>query len=237
MANVSGSNSGGAAALLKLNNITKSYQLGADVVLALRGVNLTIEEGEFTVVSGPSGSGKTTLLNIIGCLDRPTSGDYFVDGEQVASRDFDDLSELRNHKIGFVFQNFNLIPILSAYENIEFPLLINPRPITAEERKDRIFNLLKEVGLGDRWKQRPDQLSGGQKQRVAIARALVTHPRLVLADEPTANLDTTTAIQIIDLMLRLNNEHKTTFLFSTHDDRILDRARRIVKIIDGKIDG
>ncbi|MFM7205019.1 MAG: ABC transporter ATP-binding protein [Myxococcota bacterium] len=223
-------------ALLKMVNITKSYQLGADVVQALRGVNLTVQEGEFTVVSGPSGSGKTTLLNIIGCLDRPTSGDYFVDGEQVASRDFDDLAELRNHKIGFVFQNFNLIPILSAFENVEFPLLINPRPISVEERRDRVMTLLKEVGLGDRWKQRPDQLSGGQKQRVAIARALVTQPRLVLADEPTANLDTSTALAIIDLMLKLNQEFKTTFLFSTHDDRILDRARRIIHIVDGKID-
>lgn len=223
-------------ALLKMVNITKSYQLGADVVQALRGVNLTVQEGEFTVVSGPSGSGKTTLLNIIGCLDRPTAGDYFVDGEQVASRDFDDLAELRNHKIGFVFQNFNLIPILSAFENVEFPLLINPRPISVEERRDRVMKLLQEVGLGDRWKQRPDQLSGGQKQRVAIARALVTQPRLVLADEPTANLDTSTALAIIDLMLKLNQEFKTTFLFSTHDDRILDRARRIIHIVDGKID-
>lgn len=222
-------------ALLKMVNITKSYQLGADVVQALRGVNLTVQEGEFTVVSGPSGSGKTTLLNIIGCLDRPTAGDYFVDGEQVASRDFDDLAELRNHKIGFVFQNFNLIPILSAFENVEFPLLINPRPISVEERRDRVMKLLQEVGLGDRWKQRPDQLSGGQKQRVAIARALVTQPRLVLADEPTANLDTSTALAIIDLMLKLNQEFKTTFLFSTHDDRILDRARRIIHIVDGKI--
>lgn len=224
------------ADLLKLNDITKSYTLGEDIVHALRGVNLTVKEGEFTVVSGPSGSGKTTLLNIIGCLDRPTSGDYFIDGVQVASRDFDDLAHLRNEKIGFVFQNFNLIPILSAYENVEFPLVINPRPISPEERRDRVMNLLKEVGLENRAKQRPDQLSGGQKQRVAIARALVTHPRLVLADEPTANLDTATALQIIDLMLKLNQEHKTTFLFSTHDDRILDRARRIIHIIDGKID-
>lgn len=230
------SNQSPSAALLKLVEITKSYQLGADVVQALRGVNLTVQEGEFTVVAGPSGSGKTTLLNIIGCLDRPSGGDYFVDGEQVASRDFDDLAELRNHKIGFVFQNFNLIPILSAYENIEFPLLINPRPISPEERKERIFKLLKEVGLEERWKQRPDQLSGGQKQRVAIARALVTHPKLVLADEPTANLDTKTALAIIDLMLKLNADLRTTFLFSTHDDRILDRARRIIHIIDGKID-
>jgi putative ABC transport system ATP-binding protein len=226
-----------ASKLLRLEGITKEYQLGADIIQALKGVDLTVLEGEFTVVAGPSGSGKTTLLNIIGCLDRPSGGNYFVDGEQVATRDFDALAELRNHKIGFVFQNFNLIPILSAYENVEFPLLVNPRPITAQERRDRVMSLLKDVGLEDRWKQRPDQLSGGQKQRVAVARALVTQPRLVLADEPTANLDTRTAIQIIELMQKLNAEKRTTFLFSTHDDRIVDRAKRIVHIRDGKIDG
>jgi len=224
------------ATLLRLEGITKNYYIGADVVKALRGVDLTVNEGEFTVVSGPSGSGKTTLLNIVGCLDRPTSGEYYVDGEQVASRDFDDLAELRNHKIGFVFQNFNLIPILSCYENIEFPLLVNPRPWSAEERRAHIMELLKDVGLESYWKHRPDELSGGQKQRVAVARALVTRPRLVLADEPTANLDTKTAISIIELMLELNEHLNTTFLFSTHDDRILDRAKRIIHIIDGKLD-
>ncbi len=225
-----------AKSLLRLVDITKEYTIGSDLIQALKGVNLTIQEGEFTVVMGPSGSGKTTLLNIIGCLDRPSGGQYFVDGEQVASRDFDDLAELRNHKIGFVFQNFNLIPILSAFENIEFPLLVNPRPISVDERRDRVMTLLKDVGLEQYARNRPDQLSGGQKQRVAIARALVTHPRLVLADEPTANLDTKTTLSIIDLMLQLNQEKKTTFLFSTHDDRILNKTKRIIHIVDGRID-
>lgn len=223
--------------LIKLVEITKDYQLGSNTIQALKGINLTIEEGEFSVVLGPSGSGKTTLLNIIGCLDQPTAGDYFIQGEQVGHRDFDDLAELRNHKIGFVFQNFNLIPILSCYENVEFPLLINPRPITPAERRDRVMNLLKEVGLEKFHDHRPDELSGGQRQRVAIARALVTHPALVLADEPTANLDTVTALSIIELMLRLNEEKKITFLFSTHDNRILDKARRLMHITDGRIAG
>ncbi len=225
----------GDTPLLRLEKITKKYFVGADVVEALRGVDLEVGRGEFTVVSGPSGSGKTTLLNIIGCLDRPTSGRYFFDGEQVASRDFDDLAELRNRKIGFVFQNFNLIPILSCYENVEFPLLVNPRPLTAAQRRDRVMALLKEVGLERYGKHKPDELSGGQKQRVAVARALVTEPRLVLADEPTANLDTKTALSIIDLMLQLNLEMATTFLFSTHDHRIVDRARRIIHITDGRL--
>ena len=221
--------------LLELREITKDYLLGTNVITALKGVNLTVERGEFAVVVGPSGSGKTTLLNIIGCLDQPTSGEYKIEGEAVSHRDFDDLAELRNHKIGFIFQNFNLIPILSCFENVEFPLLINPRPITVAERRERVMNLLKEVGLDKHANHRPDELSGGQRQRVAIARALVTQPALVLADEPTANLDTKTALSIIDLMLKLNQELSTTFLFSTHDDRILNKARRILHITDGRI--
>ena len=201
----------------------------------LKGVTLSVDRGQVLVLVGPSGSGKTTLLNIIGCLDQPTSGEYRLDGEVVSNRDFDDLAETRNHKIGFIFQNFNLVPILSCYENVEFPLLINPRPISAAERKERVMTLLKEVGLDTFASHRPDELSGGQRQRVAIARALVTQPALVLADEPTANLDTKTALSIIDLMLRLNREHSITFLFSTHDDRILGSARRILKITDGRI--
>ncbi len=224
-----------ATKLLRLENVSKKYYIGADVIDALREVNLEVDRGEFTVVSGPSGSGKTTLLNIIGCLDRPTEGRYFFDGEEVDARDFDDLAELRNHKIGFVFQSFNLIPILSCYENVEFPLLVNPRPMSPAERREHIMGLLKEVGLEQYWKHRPDELSGGQKQRVAVARALVTMPRLVLADEPTANLDTRTALSIIDLMLELNLEKGTTFLFSTHDQRIVERARRIIHMTDGRL--
>lgn len=221
--------------LLDLANVTKDYQLGSNTIQALKGIDLQVARGEFTVVVGPSGSGKTTLLNIIGCLDQPSSGTYKLDGELVSNRDFDALAETRNHKIGFIFQNFNLVPILSCYENVEFPLLINPRPISNEERKDRVMSLLKEVGLDTFATHRPDELSGGQRQRVAIARALVTQPALVLADEPTANLDTKTALSIIDLMLRLNSEKNITFLFSTHDERILGSARRILKITDGRI--
>ncbi len=224
-----------ASALLRLENVWKKYTIGADVVDALRGIDLEVDSGEFTVVSGPSGSGKTTLLNIIGCLDRPTEGRYLFDGVPVASSDFDDLAELRNRKIGFVFQSFNLIPILNCYENVEFPLLVNPRPMSASERRALVMDLLKEVGLERYWKHKPDELSGGQKQRMAVARALVTGPRLVLADEPTANLDTKTAMSIIDLMLELNLEKGTTFLFSTHDHRIVDRARRIIQLTDGRL--
>ncbi|PTL82712.1 ABC transporter ATP-binding protein [Vitiosangium sp. GDMCC 1.1324] len=218
-------------ALIQLKNIHKAYELGKTTVTALRGVDLEVQSGEFTVVMGPSGSGKTTLLNIIGLLDRASSGSYRLEGEEVGDRDFNDLAELRNRKIGFIFQSFNLIPVLNVLENIEFPCLIAGEPRrTLRERTERVAA---DVGLSQFLHHRPDELSGGQRQRVAIARALVTQPQLVLADEPTANLDSATSEQILDLMEELNRTRRVTFLFSTHDPRVMRRARRVVRIADG----
>jgi putative ABC transport system ATP-binding protein len=218
---------------IQLREVRKSYHLGRTEVPALGGVDLDLDQGEFTAVMGPSGSGKTTLLNIIGCLDRMDAGSYQLDGLELAGQDFNDLADLRNRKIGFIFQSFNLIPVLDVAENIEFPRLIRGerrRPLRA-----RAESLAAEVGL-DRWlRHKPDELSGGQRQRVAIARALITEPELVLADEPTANLDSTTSTQIIALMLRLNQDKGVTFLFSTHDPRVVEHARRVVTIGDGKV--
>lgn len=219
--------------LVVLKGIKKSYQLGKTTVHALKGVDLTIDAGEFTVVMGPSGSGKTTLLNIIGCLDQASEGTYTLDGDSIGHRDFNDLAEVRNRKIGFIFQNFNLIPVLNVVENIEFPCII--RGDGGKTLRDRVHAVAEEVGLTPYLHHKPDELSGGQRQRVAIARALVTQPQLVLADEPTANLDSTTSQQIIDLMLALNREKKVTFLFSTHDPRVMEHARRVVYIHDGTI--
>ena len=224
-----------APLIVELHNVVKQYQLGRTVVPALSGVDLEIAPGEFTVVMGPSGSGKSTLLNIIGCLDRPTSGTYQFNGVEVGDRDFDKLASLRNEKIGFIFQSFNLIPVLNVIENIEFPCLMRKKKEPVAELRARVLQLAEDVGLGPYLKHKPDELSGGQRQRVAIARALITHPELVLADEPTANLDSKTSTQIIDLMERLNREKGVTFLFSTHDPRVMNRAKRVVYIADGKI--
>ena len=221
--------------LVSLRGIRKDYLLGRTVVPALRGVDLDVEPGEFTVVMGPSGSGKTTLLNIIGCLDRPTAGTCTIDGQAIGERDFDELAELRNRRIGFIFQSFNLIPVLNVLENVEFPVLIRGR--RGPELDRRVRAIATEVGLAPFLKHRPDELSGGQRQRVAIARALVTEPRLVLADEPTANLDSVTSEQIIDLMLELNRESGVTFLFSTHDPHVTRHARRVVRLADGLVVG
>ncbi len=224
--------------LIDLSGIKKSYQLGMTEVVALRGVDLTVDAGEFTVVTGPSGSGKTTLLNIIGCLDRASSGTYVLDGIDVSNRDFDDLAEVRNQKIGFIFQNFNLIPVLNVAENIEFPCAVRTAGEDPKTLRARVEKLAKSVGLEQYLHHKPDELSGGQRQRVAIARALITEPRLVLADEPTANLDSKTSEQIIDLMLALNREQGVTFLFSTHDPRVVKHARRALQIQDGQmVDG
>lgn len=221
--------------IIELQGVTKDYQLGKTTVHALKGVDLSIDPGEFTVVLGPSGSGKTTLLNIIGCLDRATVGMYKLDGEDISGRDFNDLAEVRNQKIGFIFQSFNLIPVLNVTENIEFPLMVRSNVGPADERRERILSLAREVGLEEFLAHKPDELSGGQRQRVAIARALITDPKLVLADEPTANLDSVTSQQILDLMLRLNREKGVTFLFSTHDPRIVKHARRVMQISDGRM--
>jgi putative ABC transport system ATP-binding protein len=220
-------------ALIKLEDVHKSYRLGKTEVPALRGVDLEVQAGEFTVVMGPSGSGKTTLLNIIGLLDRASSGSYVLEGEEVGDRDFNDLAELRNRKIGFIFQSFNLIPVLDVLENIEFPCLIAGEGKKA--LRERALRVAADVGLSEHLRHRPDELSGGQRQRVAIARALVTQPQLVLADEPTANLDSATSEQILDLMEELNRTRHVTFLFSTHDPRIMKRARRVVRIQDGRL--
>ena len=220
-------------ALISLKGITKSYQLGQTSVPALRGVDLDVEAGEFTVVMGPSGSGKTTLLNIIGLLDRSDAGSFKLDGEELAGRDFNDMAALRNRKIGFIFQSFNLIPVLDVSENIEFPCLLRKEDRGALRK--RVELLAEEVGLTSVLTHRPDELSGGQRQRVAIARALVTQPEIVLADEPTANLDSATSEQILQLMERLNASRGVTFLFSTHDPRIMKRAKRVVLMADGKL--
>lgn len=221
-------------AIVRLESVVKTYQLGETTVRALRGIDLALNRGEFTAVVGASGSGKSTLLNMIGCIDEPTSGKIILDGIDVHSLDDDRKSDLRNRKIGFIFQSFNLVPVLDVYENVELPLLINPT-ISASERAERVKTAIDDVGLGDRLRNRPDQLSGGQRQRVAIARALAGNPALVLADEPTANLDSITSHKIIDLMLELNQRRNVTFLFSTHDEKLMDRVSRRVHITDGVI--
>ncbi|HYI00895.1 ABC transporter ATP-binding protein [Hyalangium sp.] len=221
--------------LIELTGITKDYLLGKTKVSALRGVDLSVSAGEFTVVTGPSGSGKTTLLNIIGCLDRATSGSYRLDGEEVGDRDFDALAEVRNRKIGFIFQSFNLIPVLDVAENIEFPCMVRKDGESRAALRKRVEALADAVGLLPFVRHRPDELSGGQRQRVAIARALITQPQLVLADEPTANLDSATSDQIIDLMLALNRDKGVTFLFSTHDPRVVAHARRALHLHDGRM--
>ncbi|MCX6118977.1 MAG: ABC transporter ATP-binding protein [Proteobacteria bacterium] len=224
------------APIVELIGITKTYQLGETKVEALKGISLSLKKGEFTAIVGASGSGKSTLLNMIGCIDEPTTGSIILDGVDVHSLDDNKKSDLRNRKIGFIFQSFNLIPVLDVFENVELPLLINPA-ISAAERTDRVHQAIKDVGLGDRIRNRPDQLSGGQRQRVAIARALAGNPALVMADEPTANLDSTTSFKIIDLMLDLNAKRHVTFLFSTHDEKLMSKVSRKVHIADGMLVG
>ena len=218
--------------IVQLKGVHKSYRLGQTMVTALRGIDLQINKGEFTAVIGASGSGKSTLLNMIGCIDHPDSGSIKFDATEVTKLSDDALSHLRNRKIGFIFQSFNLIPVLSVQENVELPLLING-DITAAERAERVANAIADVGLEGLKRNLPDQLSGGQRQRVAIARALAGSPDLVLADEPTANLDSTNSHKIIDLMLELNARRKVTFLFSTHDEALMGRVSRLVHIQDG----
>jgi putative ABC transport system ATP-binding protein len=217
----------------KIENVTRVYKTGKVETYALRGVDLTIEKGEFTALVGPSGSGKTTLLQLIGCLDQPTSGHVYINGKDVSRLNRNQRADMRRGTIGFIFQFFALIPTLTAYENIEMPLLLNGH--SASERRRRVSLLLDSVGLSDRAKNRPDQLSGGQQQRVAIARALAADPTLILADEPTANLDTENGKQVMETMLRLNQETGVTFVFATHDPRVIQYARRVVTLRDGLI--
>ena len=218
--------------LIAGQNITKVYHNGGVPVEALKGVSFSIEKGAFVSFVGPSGSGKTTLLNLIGCLDKPTEGRLHVAGMDVSGLGKTDAALFRGNHIGFIFQSFNLIPILTAYENVEYPLIV-VQNIPAAKRREQVGELLESVGMGDQRNKRPDQLSGGQKQRVAIARALVTHPQLVLADEPTANLDHETAMGILSLMKRIRDERETTFVFSTHDHRIIGEAEVLYRIEDG----
>ena len=220
--------------LLELRNVRKSYKLGEVDVHALRDLSLTLHAGEFTAVVGASGSGKSTLLNMAGLIDEPDEGEVLLEGVNVAHLSDDARSLLRNEKLGFIFQSFNLLPVLDVGENVELPLLLR-KGLTPSERKDRVEQALEDVGLGGLKKQVPDKLSGGQRQRVAIARALVTHPALVLADEPTANLDSQTTHRIVDLMIELNEKRRVTFLFSTHDEKLMGRVSRIVHIVDGAI--
>jgi putative ABC transport system ATP-binding protein len=221
-----------ADVIVSLNQVHKSYALGETRVHALRGVDLQLHRGEFTALVGPSGSGKSTLLNIVGCIDEPDSGGVLFDGTDTGKLSDDERSRLRNHKVGFIFQSFNLVPVLNVYENIELPLLIHP-DLKPAERRERVKAAIADVGLEEFAQQVPDKLSGGQRQRVAIARALATQPLLVLADEPTANLDSVTAHKIIDLMLELNERRKVTFLFSTHDEKLMARVARTIHMRDG----
>jgi putative ABC transport system ATP-binding protein len=220
--------------IVSVKNAVKEYTLGKVVVPALRGVSLDVHEGEFLSIAGPSGSGKTTLLNLIGCVDKPTSGSVEVAGQNTNQLSERNLTNLRLYTIGFIFQSFNLVPVLSVFQNIELPLLLQ-RKVAKGERRSRVEGLLERVGLRDYGRHRPTELSGGQRQRVAIARALVTRPQLVLADEPTANLDSVTGENIIDLMKELNRTERTTFIFSTHDAKVMAHASAVVRLADGKL--
>jgi putative ABC transport system ATP-binding protein len=219
--------------VIKVQGVTKTYNPNTIPVHALRGVDLEIGEGEFTALVGPSGSGKTTLLNAIGGLDGPTAGSIVVSGQDIAKLSDGQMIEFRKQHIGFVFQAYNLIPVLTARENVEFIMLLQGK--SQKERDARVKELLKAVGLQEQIDRRPAQLSGGQQQRVAVARALASKPMFVLADEPTANLDSKSTADLLDIMAKLNQEENITFLFSTHDQRVIDRARRIVTLEDGKI--
>ncbi len=217
----------------RIENVSRVYKIGNLETYALHNISLTIENGEFTALVGPSGSGKTTLLQLIGCLDQPTSGKVFITGKDVSQLKRDQRADVRRGTIGYIFQFFALIPTLTAYENVEMPLLLVNRP--AAQRRERVNQLLDSVGLSNRANNRPDQLSGGEQQRVAIARALATNPALVLADEPTANLDTTNGQQVMEIMQRLNQETGVTFVFATHDPRVIKYARRVITLRDGVV--
>jgi putative ABC transport system ATP-binding protein len=219
--------------IVRVNKVKKVYQMGELSFTALCGVDLVVRTGEFLALAGPSGSGKTTLLNLIGCLDHPTTGEIFLEEESIANLSPDQLADLRKKKLGFIFQSFNLIPVLTAFENVEYPLIINK--VKPAERRKRVSKILSEVGLGDKLTNFSHQLSGGQQQRVSIARALVHQPALVLADEPTANLDSQTGQEIVSLMQQLNQDQGVSFIFATHDQRIIERAARVVNLVDGKI--
>jgi len=221
--------------VVRLTNVVKTYKVGAVDVRALRGISLEVQPQRFTMLVGQSGSGKTTLLNLIGCIDAPSAGEVEISGQHIARLGDNALSDFRARKVAFIFQGFSLIPVLSAYENIEYPLLLTG--MAAAERRRVTLAMLEAVGLSDQRRQRPNELSGGQKQRVAIARALVKHPEIVLADEPTANLDSETGLSIIQLMRRMQAEVKTTFIFASHDAQLISHADEIFTIRDGELIG
>lgn len=220
-------------ALIELKNVTKTYQLGNQLIPALRDLTLSFAEGEFTVLAGPSGSGKTTALNLIGCLDHPTSGQVVVSGLDLGKANKRQLADFRLQNIGFIFQSYNLIPVLTAAENAEFTLML--QKVSKAERRRKVLKIFHDLGIDGLENRRPADLSGGQQQRVAIARALAADPHVILADEPTANLDSHTAEELLDLMSRLNKDKGTTFIFSSHDDRVIARARRIIRLEDGQL--
>jgi putative ABC transport system ATP-binding protein len=221
--------------IVAVEGVTKTYQQGRVEVRALRGLDLVVRAGELTALYGPSGSGKTTLLNLIGALDHPTSGRVLIEGRDLGALSRRDLSHLRRDRIGFVFQAYNLIPVLTAYENAETVMAL--QGVEAETRRRRVGELFAEMGLEGMEDRRPDELSGGQQQRVAIARAIAADPAVVLADEPTANVDSETAERLLVIMEKLNRDRGVTFIFSTHDPRVMERARRLVRIVDGRVDG
>lgn len=220
--------------VVRVEHVCKDYLLGDQKVQALKDITLSIDRGVFLAIAGPSGSGKTTLLNLIGCIDTPSSGKIFINDQDVSGRTPDQLADLRNRTIGFIFQTFNLLPVLSAAENVEYPLL-QRKDVSAEERRKRVAYFLDIVGLSKFASHRPNQLSGGQRQRVAIARALAIRPSIVLADEPTANLDHKTGEEILSLMKQINRTFSTTFIFSTHDKRVIAKADRLVRVEDGEV--
>lgn len=219
--------------IIDAHNLVRIYDEDSLPVYALNGVHLHLEKGEFTALKGPSGSGKTTLLNMMGGLDRPTSGYVEIEGQNITALSESQLMDFRLHHIGFVFQSYNLIPVLTAEENIEFIMLLQNRP--RKERAERARELLEWIGLADKRDKRPMELSGGQQQRVAVARALAAKPKFILADEPTANLDSVSAGKLLDIMLEMNTSLQTTFIFSTHDQRVIERARRVITLEDGKV--
>lgn len=220
-------------ALLDVKDVTKNYTLGKTTIKALRGISFSVELGEFLSIVGPSGCGKTTLLNILGCIDKPNSGHVLFNGQNTEHFSDNQEADTRLSEIGFIFQSFNLIPVLNIIENVEFPLILQKIP--KKERRERVREIVKEVGLEEYQDHKPDELSGGQRQRVAIARALITRPSIIIADEPTANLDSETSAVILQLMDRLNREEKVTFIFSTHNPEIMSYARRVIHIRDGQI--
>lgn len=220
--------------LIKMENVTKIYHTGEISVTALKNIHLEIDKGSFISFIGPSGSGKTTLLNLIGCLDKPTEGDIIVNDVKINLLDRKNGAKFRGDSLGFVFQNFNLVPVLTVYENVEYPLLM-VKNVPVSERRTRVLDLLEKVNMLDQKNKYPNQISGGQKQRVAVARALVTNPSVVLADEPTANLDHKTALKVIDIMRQMKKELGTTFIFSTHDPKIVGNAEIVYTLEDGKI--